>query len=122
MFRTLHPTHCLADMVSKLPSFNIVPHPGVCMFIYRLAFGSGQLSLWHFHRVEGEALRTLNVGGTACVPLVRMVPLMRIARAPREIITHWTSHRLTSPVSIASICILPGCRICSERFLTSCNK
>ena len=59
-FRSKQPAQFLTDCITTVPEFFMVPHPGVLMFTYRLAFGSGQLSLWHFRKVTDSLIRTWN--------------------------------------------------------------
>ena len=59
-FRTKTPNQFLNDCMARFPAFSITPHPAVLMFHYRLAFGSGQLSLWHFRKTSSSQLETWN--------------------------------------------------------------
>ena len=59
-YRGLTPTQFLTDCMARFPVFTIIPHPAVLMFHFRLAFGSGQLSLWHFRKASQFQLETWN--------------------------------------------------------------
>ena len=59
-YRALTPSQFLTDCIARFPAFNIIPHPAVLMFHFRLAFGSGQLSLWHFRKASQSQLETWN--------------------------------------------------------------
>ena len=59
-FRSKQPAQFLTDCIATVPQFFMLPHPGVMMFVYRLAFGSGQLSVWHFRKVSEYELKHWN--------------------------------------------------------------
>ena len=59
-FRSKQPAQFLTDCIATVPQFFMLPHPGVMMFVYRLAFGSGQLSVWHFRKVSELELKHWN--------------------------------------------------------------
>ena len=59
-FRDKQPAQFLTDCIATVTEFFMIPHPGVLMFTYRLAFGTGQLSLWHFRKVSDITIRTWN--------------------------------------------------------------
>ena len=59
-YRSRSPTQLLTDFAAKFPDFDIIPHPGFLIAYYRMAFGSGQLSLWHFRKVSRSTLDTWN--------------------------------------------------------------
>ena len=82
-FRCQSPTQFLTDCMNRFPSFNIIPHPAVGMFLYRMAFGTGRLSLWHFRKVSQHTLETWN----DATPLSLTVFPKKLTPPPAELFT-----------------------------------
>ena len=60
VFRSFSPTQCLIDAATFLPTIGVIPHPGVLTFASGLAFGTGQLSVWHFRKVSKRVVDSWN--------------------------------------------------------------